>query len=212
MGRKGMRKGLLVVVSGPSGVGKGTLCRALRKRFPELHFSVSATTRPPRPGEKHGIDYYFLSKEEFETRVKNNGFLEWARVYNNYYGTPWGPVQEILQRGEDIILEIDMQGAEQVKDRYPEGVFIFLLPPSLEEQKRRILKRGTEDAESLAKRLGSVGEELKYLPRYDYVIVNDDITASVDKLAAIIIAEKCRVKRNREWLAKFSGNNGEGRE
>jgi len=173
---------------------------------------VSATTRPPRPGEKHGVDYYFLSEEEFKARVENNGFLEWARVYNNYYGTPWGPVRETLQRGEDIILEIDMQGAEQVKRRYPEGVFIFLLPPSIEEQKRRILKRGTEDAESLAKRLGAVGEELKYLPRYDYVIVNDSIAASVDKLAAIIIAEKCRVKRNQEWLAKFIGKDGEGQE
>lgn len=207
-----MTKGLLLVVSGPSGVGKGTLCRVLRERFPKLHYSVSATTRQPRPGEKHGVDYYFLSKEEFEARVRNNGFLEWALVYNNYYGTPWGPVQEILQRGEDIILEIDMQGAEQVKNRYPEGVFIFLLPPSLEEQRRRILKRGTEDAESLAKRLEAVGEELKHLPRYDYVIVNDNITASVDKLAAIIMAEKCRVKRNQEWLSKLIGSNREGRE
>lgn len=200
------------MVSGPSGVGKGTLCRALREALPSVRYSVSATTRSPRPGEQHGVDYFFLSREEFEKKAQRGEFLEWAEVYGNYYGTPWEFVEETLARGEDLLLEIDMQGALQVRKKLPEGVFVFLLPPSWEEQKRRIQKRGTEPPQSLSARLEAARQELQHLPHYDYVIINDKISASLQKLLAIITAEKCRVERNRDLVAKLLENHGEGRD
>lgn len=198
------------MISGPSGVGKGTLCKALRKAMPKLCYSVSATTRPPRPGEKNGVEYLFLTREEFEANIEVSEYLEWALVYENYYGTPRIPVEEALKKGKDIILEIDMQGALQIKERFPEGVFIYLLSPSLEEQRRRIKKRGTENPESMTSRLEAVQEELQHLNWYDYVIVNDEIDKGVDKLKSIITAEKCRVMRNRKWLDNLFRLNGEG--
>ncbi|NLJ34371.1 MAG: guanylate kinase [Firmicutes bacterium] len=198
-----MTEGLLLVISGPSGVGKGTLCKALRQALPELGYSISATTRPPRPGEQNGVEYLFLSREDFAAKIEKDEFLEWALVYGNYYGTPRAPVERDLRRGKDVILEIDMQGARQIKERFPEGVFVYLLTPSLEEQRRRIEKRGTENTASILDRLGKVQEELKHINWYDYVIVNDKIAAGVDKLKSIITAEKSRVTRNRKWLDKL---------
>lgn len=205
-----MNEGVLLVISGPSGVGKGTLCKELRAALPELCYSVSATTRPPRPGEKSGVEYLFLSKEEFEVKIDNDEYLEWALVYDNYYGTPRVPVEEALKRGKDIILEIDMQGALQVKSKFPDGVFVYLLSPSLEEQRRRIEKRGTENQENMISRLEAVQEELKHLNWYDYVIVNDEIADGVDKLKSIITAEKCKVTRNRKWLDNLVQPSGRG--
>lgn len=190
------QSGLLIVISGPSGAGKGTLCKALLERINNLEYSVSATTRQPRNGEIDGENYYFITEEDFMQRIKQKDFLEWAKVYDNYYGTPKKPVLEKLKAGKDVILEIDIQGAMKVKKKFPEGVFIFIAPPSIKELKMRICKRGTETEEAMLKRVKSAYDELKHISEYDYVVVNDVLDKAVNKLMAIIIAEKCRVKRN----------------
>lgn len=196
--------GLLLVISGPSGAGKGTVCRTLRERMPHIGYSVSATTRPPRPGEKDGENYFFLDREKFLALLAEGAFLEWAEVYGNLYGTPRRPVEEALARGQDIILEIDTQGAAQVKKHYPEGVFIFIIPPTFEELEDRIKKRGTETPAAIAARLGWVEKELQQLELYDYVVVNDQLDEAVAKLQAIITAEKCRTKRFKaSWRELF---------
>lgn len=187
--------GLLIVLSGPSGAGKGTLCQALLADLPEVHYSISVTTRPPRPGESEGVNYYYVQKDVFETMLADGEFLEWAKVYDNYYGTPKKHVMSILERGEDIILEIDIQGAMQVRKNFPQGVFIFIIPPSINELKDRITKRGTDSAEVINKRLSCVHQELSYVSEYDYVVVNDTIQNAISKLKAIITAEKCRPHR-----------------
>jgi len=188
-------QGMLLVVSGPSGTGKGTLCRALMKKHQEVRYSVSATTRPPRTGEQDGIDYYFKTKDQFEEMIAGGELLEWAKVYDNYYGTPRQVVLDALARGEDIILEIDVQGALQVKEKLPDGVFIYILPPSLKELEERITKRGTDAPEVIAKRMKSAAGELAYVDRYHYVIVNDVIEEAAAKLEAVLIAERCRPSR-----------------
>ncbi|MDN5347330.1 MAG: guanylate kinase [Clostridia bacterium] len=190
-----MVPGLLLVISGPSGAGKGTLCQALREEMPEIVYSISATTRQPRPGEADGKNYYFVDKEKFQEMIAAGAFLEWALVYDNFYGTPRRPVEEALAAGKDIILEIDTQGAAQIKKSFPEGVFIFILPPSLAELEQRIRKRGTETAEVVARRLQAARAEIAALHNYDYVIVNDKVEEAVKRLKAIIIAEKCRPQR-----------------
>lgn len=189
--------GLLIVISGPSGAGKGTLCNLIKKEFPNIYYSISATTRSPRQGERHGVDYLFMSKEEFLELRDANGFLEWAEVYGNYYGTPRSKVEENIAQGRDVILEIDIQGALHVKKQYPEGVFIFIVPPSIKELKRRIETRGQDSPEDISKRLKSAHTELAYVSEYDYVIVNDKIEAAIAKLKSIIIAEKCRPQRRK---------------
>jgi len=197
--QKGQNKvqapGLLIVLSGPSGAGKGTLCKALREQMPELKYSISATTRAPRAGEVEGVNYYYITKEKFDEMLAQGEFLEWAKVYDNYYGTPKKQVMESLERGEDIILEIDIQGAMQIKKHYPKGVFIFILPPSIRELEKRITNRGTDSEEVIKKRLSCVQEELAYVSEYDYVVINDEVQTAVEKLKAIIIAEKCRPQR-----------------
>lgn len=198
-------KGLLIVVSGPSGAGKGTICSAYLQRNPQAVLSVSVTTRKPRAGEKEGVDYFFRDKETFLKMVENGEFLEYAEVYGNYYGTPKRFVEEKLADGRDVILEIDIQGALQVKERFPEAVFVFVIPPSMEELKRRIVKRGTEDAETIYRRFQSAYEELNYISRYNYVIINDTVDSAVAKLEAIVLAEKCRVDRNKELYLELTG-------
>ncbi|SHF31618.1 MULTISPECIES: guanylate kinase [Caloramator] len=188
-------KGLLIVISGPSGAGKGTICRALLEKHPEIKLSVSCTTRSPRQNEVEGINYYFISKDKFKQMIDKDEFLEYAEVYDNYYGTPRENVERILNEGNDIILEIDIQGALKVKEKYPEGVFVFIMPPSMEELKNRIKKRGSETEESLLKRFKSAFQEINYVANYNYVIVNDVVEDAVERLEAIIIAEKCRVDR-----------------
>lgn len=188
-------KGLLIVISGPSGAGKGTLCRVLLKKNRELKLSVSCTTRSPRAGEKEGTSYFFIEKDKFNEMIEKDEFLEYAEVYGNYYGTPMSYVNKTLEEGNDVILEIDIQGALKVKNKYPDGVFIFIMPPTMEELKNRIKRRGSETEESLLRRFKSAFEELNYISSYNYVVVNDEIDTAVNKLESIILAERCRVDR-----------------
>ena len=189
------RKGLLLVVSGPSGAGKGTICKALLNKNDQIKLSVSATTRKPRNGEVHGVNYFFIEKEEFTKMIENGEFLEYAQIYDNFYGTPKAAIIECLEKGQDVILEIEMQGARQIKEVYPEGVFIFVLPPSLEELKSRIVGRGTETKEEIEKRFSCAFEEINQIVNYDYFIVNEDIEKSVNDVESIICAEKNKVIR-----------------
>ena len=189
------RKGLLLVVSGPSGAGKGTICKALLNKNDQIKLSVSATTRKPRNGEVHGVNYFFIEKEEFTKMIENGEFLEYAQIYDNFYGTPKAAIIECLEKGQDVILEIEMQGARQIKEVYPEGVFIFVLPPLLEELKSRIVGRGTETQEEIEKRFSCAFEEINQIVNYDYFIVNEDIEKSVSDVEAIICAEKNKVTR-----------------
>lgn len=193
------KKGLLVVISGPSGAGKGTICKALLDKN-DFWISVSATTRDPRKGEVNGVNYYFLTKEDFKDRIENDDFLEYAEVYGNYYGTPRSEVLKAINKGEDVILEIDIQGALRVKETYPEGVFIFILPPSMEELKNRIINRGSETPESLVTRFKSAYKEINYVSKYNYAVINDTVDEAVKKIESILIAERCRVDRVKDKI------------
>ncbi|OEF98529.1 guanylate kinase [Desulfuribacillus alkaliarsenatis] len=199
------REGVLYILSGPSGVGKGTVCTQLRKQLLNLKYSVSATTRAPRAGETDGVNYFFKSKDKFEKMIQNNEFLEWANYVGNYYGTPYSYVQEQLKEGHDVILEIEVQGAMQVRERIgKDGVFIFLVPPNVAELKRRILERASETDESMNQRLKVMEKEMKLIQHYDYCVVNDDLLYACQQIEAIITAESCRVERNKikyeQWL------------
>jgi guanylate kinase len=199
------KKGLLIVISGPSGAGKGTICKEWMQKNSDAVLSISATTRAPRPMEREGVNYFFKTREEFETMIEKNDFLEYAKVYDNYYGTPRKYVQQMLMEGKDVILEIDIQGALKVKERYDEGVFIFIVPPSMDELKRRIVTRGTEDPDVILKRFSSAFEEINFIKRYNYVVVNDTVEEATKKVEAIVMAEKCRVDRNTELILQLQG-------
>lgn len=192
-------RGLLLVISGPSGAGKGTICKALMEKN-TMWLSVSATTRQPRNGEIPGKNYFFISHEEFHARIEKGDFLEYAEVYGNYYGTPKSNVIDMLESGKDVILEIDIQGALKVKDAFPEGIFIFILPPSMEELKQRIINRGSETPESLMTRFMSAYKELNYVSKYNYAVVNDTVEAAAKKIESIVIAERCRVDRIKDTI------------
>jgi len=203
MPKKPKRKqGLLVVISGPSGVGKSTVMRRLLKMHPEIKLSVSATTRSPRPGEVHGQHYYFITQEEFDLRVKQNQFLEWAKVHGSYYGTPRQFIEEQLAKGEVVVLEVDVQGAATIKRLVEEKemkasvVFIFLIPPSVDILAFRLKKRKTEDEEVMNYRLRAAIAELQVMEKYDYIVVNDRVESAADKIAAIIRVEKERTLLN----------------
>lgn len=193
-------RGLLIVISGPSGAGKGTICKSFLERNKEVALSVSATTRDPRKGEVDGINYHFVSKDEFKNRIEEDDFLEYAEVYDNFYGTPRSNVEELLESGRDVILEIDIQGALKVKENASDGVFVFILPPSMSELRQRIINRGSETKESLMKRFKSAYQEINFLSKYNYAVVNDKVDVAVEKLEAIIAAEKCRVDRIKESI------------
>jgi guanylate kinase len=191
-------KGLLLVVSGPSGAGKSTVCKRLVREMPGVALSVSVTTRPPRSFEQEGINYFFRTHEQFEEMLKNDELLEHAYVYGNYYGTPTKYVFDHMQEGRDVLLEIEMQGALQVKKRFPDGVFIFIVPPSMKDLTERIRARGSESPDDLMKRFRSAYEELGYLDEYHYLVINEDVDLAVQRIKAIINAEKCRVSRNED--------------
>lgn len=190
-----MNRGLLLVLSGPSGAGKGTVCEAYKCRHENIWTSVSMTTRAPRKGEVEGESYYFVSVEEFERKIANDEFLEYAQVYGNYYGTPRAQVEEKIAQGRDVILEIDIQGALNVQENTSEGIFIFILPPSMNELKKRIIGRGSETPESLLTRFQSAYNEINYVSKYNYAITNHTVEQAAHDLACIVRAEKCRVTR-----------------
>lgn len=190
-----MHKGRLFVISGPSGAGKGTICKAIAEND-DVRLSVSMTTRSPREGEVHGTSYYFVEKEEFQKIIDERGFLEYAEVYGNFYGTPKQEVLDLMNEGLDVVLEIDVQGALQIKEVYPEGIFIFILPPSMAELRKRITNRGSETEESLERRLGEAMNEVAYIGKYDYCVVNEEVDEAVNRVAAIIKAEHSRVSES----------------
>ncbi len=199
-------KGLLLVVCGPSGVGKGTVCNALSKNNEDVFISVSATTRLPREGEVDNISYFFKTRQEFERMIEDNEFLEWAIYLGNYYGTPKRYINEMINNGKDVILEIDVQGALKIKEKFPDGVFIFILPPSMKELEARIVFRGTESREAIEKRLSMAKYEFEKVNEFKYVIMNEDIGRAVKCLEAIICAEKCTRDRNQEIIKECIKN------
>lgn len=191
------KKGLLIVISGPSGVGKGTVRKALFEREGhDLVYSVSMTTRKPRDGEVDGADYYFVSEEEFERQIENDNLLEYAKFVGNYYGTPFDKVEEQLEKGNEVVLEIEVQGAIQVKAKKPDAVFIFIAPPSYEALEQRLRRRGTESEEIIKERLDKAHREIEQAPAYDYIVINDDVDNAADRIMAIIRAEHARCERS----------------
>ncbi len=204
MARK--KKGLLLVVSGPAGVGKGTVNAELMRRHPEIRMSVSATTRAPRPGEIDGVHYFFRTKEEFDRMIEENAFLEYMHVFGmNYYGTPRAFVDAEREKGNHVILEIDVKGAMRVKETCPDAVLVFIAPPSLKILKDRLVGRGTETQESIDVRTATALEELKLLPKYDYMVINDVVDEAVSEMECILTAELCRTDRNHDLINKLTG-------
>jgi guanylate kinase len=197
------RRGLLLVLSSPSGAGKTTISRTLLERDPNLVMSVSATTRPPRPGEVEGRDYHFVDHAAFEGMLKRNELLEHALVFGNYYGTPRGPVEAALAAGKDTLFDIDWQGTQQIRqDARADLVSIFILPPSLAELERRLRSRGQDSVEVVRKRMAKAGDEMSHWPEYDYIVINEDLETSIASVQAIIAAERLKRERQR-GLADF---------
>ncbi|MDR4227625.1 guanylate kinase [Bacillus mojavensis] len=189
-------RGLLIVLSGPSGVGKGTVRQAIfSQEDTKFEYSISVTTRNPREGEVNGVDYFFKTREEFEQMIADNKLLEWAEYVGNYYGTPVDYVEKTLQEGKDVFLEIEVQGALQVRNAFPEGLFIFLAPPSLSELKNRIVTRGTETDALIENRMKAAKAEIEMMDAYDYVVENDNIETACDKIKAIVLAEHLKRER-----------------
>ncbi|WP_025728040.1 guanylate kinase [Atopobacter phocae] len=189
------KRGLLIVLSGPSGVGKGTVRGAIFKKNQQFSYSISATTRPMRPGERDGIDYFFKSREEFIQMIDQGKLLEYAEYVGNFYGTPLDYVNQMLDEGQDVFLEIEVQGALQVKEKMPDGIFIFLSPPNQDELRLRIESRGTEKPELIDERLNKAKEELELMKHYDYVVVNDTVDNAVHRIESIILSEHLKIKR-----------------
>lgn len=194
------KRGTLIVISAPSGAGKGTVISNLLEKENNLWLSVSATSRAPRTNDIEGETYYFYSKEEFENKIKEGYFLEYAEYAGNYYGTPKKITEEKLNEGIDVILEIEIQGAMQIKNLIPESIFIFIMPPTLEELKRRLVGRNTDSKEKIIERFKIAYKEINEVSKYNYVVVNDEVDNAVSKIQAIIKAEKCRVDRIEEVL------------
>ena len=195
---KTKKKGLLIVISGPSGCGKDTVVKSLMEKNKNIWLSISCTSREIRGNEKDGVDYYFLSNEEFEEKIKNNEMLEYAKYADNYYGTPKEYISKHLDNGEDVILVIEIQGALKIKELLPDTTFIFILPPSMDELKNRLTNRGTESIEKIDKRFKRAYTEINEVSKYNYVVVNDEVNIASDKINAIITAERSRVDRIEE--------------
>ncbi|AVM23762.1 guanylate kinase [Bacillus pumilus] len=199
-------RGLLIVLSGPSGVGKGTVRQAIfSQEDTKFEYSISVTTRKPREGERNGVDYFFKSREEFEHMIENKKLLEWAEYVGNYYGTPVDYVEQTLSEGKDVFLEIEVQGALQVREAFPEGLFIFLAPPSLSELQNRIITRGTESEELIRNRMAAAKEEIEMMDAYDYVVENDDVGLACERIKAIVLAEHLRRDRVAPRYKKMLG-------
>ena len=195
-----MSKGVLTVVSGFSGAGKGTVMKRLIQKYDDYALSISVTTRNPREGERDGIEYFFKTKKEVEAMIENDEFLEYARYVDNYYGTPRFYVEEMLAKGKNVILEIEIQGAMQIKAKNPEAVLVFVTPPSFEELRNRLIGRGTETADVIESRLRRASEEAEGMPSYDYILVNDQVEDCVDRLHQIILSERAKAQRNEEFI------------
>lgn len=189
------REGIIFVISAPSGAGKTSLCKEIIDIFPTLRHSVSYTTRPMRAGEKNGIDYHFVSDEIFSAMVERGDFAEWAEVHDNRYGTAIATLKEAAAAGQDILLDIDCQGAAQLKKNWRQGVFIFVLPPSFEELQRRLLGRNTDSAEVIARRTANARDEVRQATWYDYLVINDDFALALEQLRAVIVSEGIRTPR-----------------
>lgn len=195
------KKGTLFVVTGPSGAGKGTVLRQVMAQLDSLYFSISATTRAPRPGEVDGVHYHFITRERFQQLIHENRLLEHAEYVGNYYGTPLDPVLEHLEQGDDVILEIEIQGARQVKARYPKSALVFIAPPSFEELENRLRGRGTESEETICRRMETARRECAHMDAFQYIVLNDTAENAAKELASIITAHRCR-RENRGFILK----------
>ena len=203
----GRKKGLIIVISAPSGAGKTSLCKRLLQTSPLFYYSVSFTTRPPRKNEIEGVDYYFVSREEFQKMIERGEFVEWAEVHGHMYGTSAKLIDEAIKAKKEVVLEVDVKGGTEIKRRYPDSVLIFLLPPSWEELEKRLRNRMTESDKEIKQRLVRAKKEVEYAPYYDYLVINDDINKALEKLLAIIEAERCRMKRfSTKELKNFISN------
>lgn len=190
-----MEQGDLFIISAPSGTGKSTLCHRLMEETSNIRFSVSHTTRPPRKGELDGVDYHFITAAQFDSMVKQGEFLEWARVHGNCYGTSRASVLEILEKGTDVLLDIDVQGAMQLRKKIPQAAFVFVLPPSMKILEERLRRRGTDSEETIKLRLKNAHQELRALKEYDFLIINDDLIRAAGHLQSIVLARRCRTAR-----------------
>jgi len=198
-----MRKGILFVVSGPSGVGKTSMIKSIISEMEDAIFSVSCTTRPKRPGEVDGEDYFFVSEEEFKRMIEEDAFLEWARVHGYLYGTPRKFVEDTVNKGKDVILDIDVQGALSVKKKVEDAVYIFIAPPSMEDLRERLEKRKTEDKEAMERRLEDARWELQLIEEFDYLIINRDLVEAINDLKSIMRSERLKTARQKEMIEKY---------
>lgn len=201
---KAKERGILMIVSGPSGAGKDTVCQKLVENHPNAWISVSCTSREPRKGEVEGESYFFLTREEFEKKIADGELLEYAEYTGNYYGTPRDKVNELLEQGRDVILVIEVQGAQKVKELVPDALFVFILPPNMKELKRRLTNRGTDSADKILKRFKRAYQEINELSKYNYVVINDDAELAAHKMQSILISERCRVDRIEEVFVNTS--------
>ncbi|PKN50614.1 MAG: guanylate kinase [Deltaproteobacteria bacterium HGW-Deltaproteobacteria-13] len=198
-----MSRGLFIIVSAPSGAGKSSLCQRLRQVYPEIKFSVSYTSRPPRPNEVNGKDYYFISRKEFQKRIDQGEFIEWVENYGHLYGSSKKVMEEFVRDGKDLLLDIEPRGAKKVKQEFKGGVYVFILPPSRSELLKRLEKRGHETDDVIQKRFKQAESELKEISWYDYVIFNKDLETAVNQLISIYVAEKCKRRRLQNEIKKF---------
>ena len=198
------RQGFPIILSAPSGAGKTSLCRKVVERHPEIVYSISVTSRPPRPNEKHGQDYHFVSAADFEEMLESDALVEWAMVHDNYYGTPRKDISGQLEQGRDVIMDIDTVGARSVKKTYPQAISIFVIPPSIEALKQRLMSRATDSDEGIRKRLNKARLEMEQIGDFDYWLVNDDLNQAIDAVVAIIRAERLRLSRyNKDEIIKI---------
>ena len=197
------KKGLFIVVSAPSGAGKSSICQRLLQACPELKFSVSCTSRPPRPNEINGKDYYFISRDEFRRRIDQNEFVEWIENYGHLYGTSIKVMEDFFEKDNDLLLDIEPRGAKKVKQKFKKGIFVFVLPPSRVELLKRLEKRGHETGEAIKTRFAQAESELKEISWYDYIIFNEDLETAASQLMAIYVAEKCKRSRLKDKIKKY---------